>query len=276
MQLDCGGRALDLRHPGVMGIVNITADSFSGDGVAGDVERACAQAFAMERAGAVVIDVGGESTRPGADAVSEQDEIARVVPVIQRLAPHLRVPISVDTRKPAVMRAAVAAGAGLINDISALRAPGALDAARELGVPVILMHMRGEPATMQDAPHYTDVLREVRDFLAGRIAACVAAGLSPTRLLVDPGFGFGKTVAHNLMLLRQLHQLRDLGLPVVAGLSRKSMIGVVSGAPPGERLPGSLALATLAAWQGAMLLRSHDVAATVQALAMVGAVREAQ
>lgn len=274
MLLNCAGKPLDLSRPAVMGVLNLTPDSFSGDGLAGSVEAACERGLALAAAGAAVIDIGGESTRPGAVRVSVQDELARVLPVIELLAPKLSVPISIDTRHAEVMRAAVGAGAGLINDIAALREPGVLDAAAVLGVPIILMHMLGEPGTMQQAPHYDDVVSEVAEFLAQRVAACEQVGIPRERILIDPGFGFGKTAAHNLALLRGLPVLCRQGLPVVAGLSRKSLIGAVTGAPVTQRLGGSLALALLAAQRGARLLRVHDVDATVQALAMLEAVRD--
>lgn len=274
MLLDCAGKLLDLRRPAVMGVLNLTPDSFSADGLAGDPEAACARALAMQAAGAAVIDIGGESTRPGAKAVSVAEELDRVLPVIEHLAPQLRVPISIDSRQPQVMRAAVAAGAGLINDIAALRTPGALALAGDLTVPVVLMHMQGEPGTMQQEPHYEDVAAEVAAFLAERVAACEQAGISRQRLLLDPGFGFGKTAAHNIELLRGLPRLAQIGLPVLAGLSRKSLIGAVTGAPVMQRLGGSIALALLAAQRGARLLRVHDVEATVQALALLDAVQE--
>ena len=273
MLLNCAGRPLDLSRPAVMGVLNLTPDSFSGDGLAGSVEAACERALALAAAGAAVIDIGGESTRPGAARVSVQDELARVLPVIERLAPQLAVPISIDTRHAAVMRGAVGAGAGLINDIAALREPGALDAAAALGVPVIVMHMQGEPGTMQHAPQYNDVVGEVAAFLAQRVAACESAGIPREHVLIDPGFGFGKTAAHNLALLRGLPVLAEQGLPIVAGLSRKSLIGAVTGAPVTQRLGGSIALALLAAQRGARLLRVHDVDATVQALALLDAVQ---
>ncbi|MGE0811127.1 MAG: dihydropteroate synthase [Immundisolibacter sp.] len=273
MLLNCAGKPLDVSRPAVMGVLNLTPDSFSGDGLADDVEAACERALALVAAGAAVIDIGGESTRPGAARVSVDDELARVLPFIERLAPRLTVPISIDTRHAAVMRAAVGAGAGLINDIAALREPGALAAAAGLGVPVIVMHMQGEPGTMQQAPQYDDVVGEVAGFLAQRVAACVAAGIARERILIDPGFGFGKTAAHNLALLRALPVLCRQGLPVVAGLSRKSLIGAVTGAPVTQRLGGSIALGLLAAQRGARLLRVHDVAETVQALAMLDAVQ---
>jgi dihydropteroate synthase len=258
-----------------MGILNVTPDSFSDGGRFLDRAAALAQGRALVAEGADILDVGGESTRPGAASVSVQEELDRVIPVIEALAGELRVPLSIDTSKPEVMRAAVAAGAALINDVAALRRPGALAAAAEAGVPVCLMHMRGEPGTMQRQPMYRDVVAEVRDFLAGRVAACETAGIPRDRLLVDPGFGFGKTLAHNLALLRDLAALRGLGVPVLAGLSRKSMIGaLLDGAPVGERLYGSLAAAVLAVERGAAIVRVHDVAPTVQALRIVAAVRE--
>jgi dihydropteroate synthase len=273
MLLDCAGKPLDLSRPAVMGVLNLTPDSFSGDGLGSDVEAACAQALALQAAGAAVIDIGGESTRPGAARVSVDDELQRVLPVIECLAPQLRVPISIDTRHAQVMRAAVAAGAGLINDVAALREPGALQAAADLGVPVVLMHMQGEPGTMQQAPRYVDVVAEVVGFLEARVAACERAGIARRQLLLDPGFGFGKTVEHNLALLRALPRLAQAGLPVVVGLSRKSLIGALTGAAVTNRLGGSIALALLAAQRGARLLRVHDVEPTVQALAMLEAVQ---
>ncbi|MFZ5492164.1 MAG: dihydropteroate synthase [Pseudomonadota bacterium] len=273
MLLNCAGKPLDLSRPAVMGVLNLTPDSFSGDGLAGSVDAACARALALQASGAAVIDIGGESTRPGAARVSVPEELGRVLPVIERLAGQLTVPISIDTRHAEVMRAAVGAGAGLINDVAALREPGALAAAAALGVPVILMHMQGEPGSMQQAPHYGDVVAEVAAFLAGRVAACERAGMARERLLLDPGFGFGKTAEHNLALLRGLPVLARQGLPVVAGLSRKSLIGAITGAPVTQRLGGSVALALLAAERGAHLLRVHDVEATVQALAMLAAVQ---
>lgn len=270
--IDCGGRPLDLTRIQVMGILNITPDSFSDGGVFLEPERAVAHGRAMVAAGAGIIDVGGESTRPGATAVSEDEELDRVIPVVEALSAALEVPVSVDTSKPAVMRAAVAAGAGLINDVYALREPGAVEAAAELEVPVCLMHMRGEPRTMQVNPEYEDVVGEVRAFLKERIAVCEAAGIHRQRLLADPGFGFGKSPEHNLALLRRLEAFTALGVPVLAGLSRKSLIGHVLGRPVDERLAGSIALAVLAATRGARILRVHDVAETVDAVRMVEAV----
>ena len=273
--LHCGAYTLDLARPRVMGILNVTPDSFSDGGRFFDREAALRQGRVLVAEGADILDVGGESTRPGAETVPVQEELDRVIPVIEALAGELPVPLSVDTSKPEVMRAAVAAGASLINDVAALRRPGALAAAAASGVPVCLMHMQGEPGTMQQQPTYRDVVAEVRDFLAGRMAACEAAGIPRDRLLLDPGFGFGKTVAHNLALLRDLPALRGLGVPVLVGLSRKSMIGaLLDGAPVGQRLYGSLAAAVLAVERGAAIVRVHDVAPTVQALRIVAAVRD--
>lgn len=265
MILDCGGRVLDLSRTAVMGILNVTPDSFSDGGFFFDRAGALAHARQMAQEGAAIIDVGGESTRPGAQPVSAEEEIARVVPVIEQLARDLPIPISVDTSKPEVMRAAVAAGAGMINDVRALRVPHALETAAALERPVVLMHMQGNPETMQAAPHYADVVREVREFLAARMAAAQRAGIPATRILVDPGFGFGKTAEHNLELLRHLRELRALA-PVLVGLSRKSMIGRLLNLPVGRRLYASVALALVAARNGARIVRVHDVGATVEAL----------
>ena len=270
--LDCGGRWLDLNEPRVMGILNVTPDSFSDGGRFFTPDAALRHAEAMVAAGAALIDVGGESTRPGATPVAAAEEIRRTAPIIARLAARLPVPIAIDTSKPEVMRAAVAAGAGLINDVRALRQPGALAAAAELGVPVCLMHMQGEPRDMQTAPTYTDVVLEVRAFLRERIAVCAAAGLPVTRLLIDPGFGFGKTLAHNLALLARLSAFADLGPPLLVGLSRKSMLGQIADCPLEQRLAPSLAAAVLAVVRGARIVRAHDVAETVQALRVVAAV----
>ena len=276
MRLDCNGKFLDLSRPQVMGVLNITPDSFSDGGDFFDPQRALDRALQMQDEGAAVIDVGGESTRPGAGPVSASDELQRVIPVIDALQAQLTVPISIDTRKPEVMQAAVAAGAGLINDVNALRAPGALEAARASAVPVCLMHMHGDPRTMQADPHYADVVAEVKTFLLQRVAACEAAGIGRQRLLLDPGFGFGKTVEHNLQLLARLEELATTGLPVVVGLSRKSMIGKLLGLDIAERLPASIALAVLAVERGARLVRAHDVAATWQAVQMQAAVQRVQ
>jgi dihydropteroate synthase len=271
--LDCGGRKLDLSRTAVMGILNVTPDSFSDGGVFLAREDAVAHARRMVGDGAGIIDVGGESTRPGAQAVSVQQELDRVIPVIEALRNEIPVPISIDSTKPEVMRAAIAAGAGFINDVQALRAEGALTAAAALNVPVCLMHMRGEPRTMQDEPRYADVVGEVRDFLTQRLDACARAGIPRARLVIDPGFGFGKTLEHNLALLRGLREFTALGAPVLAGLSRKSMIGKALGLPVGQRLHASVALALLAVQNGASIIRTHDVGPTLEAIRMLEAVQ---
>lgn len=271
--LDCGGRQLDLAHPLVMGILNVTPDSFSDGGRFAALDAARRHAQKMVAEGAALIDVGGESTRPGAAPVSVAEELGRVMPVVEALAGEFPVPISVDTSRPEVIRAAAAAGAGLINDVRALRMPGALTAAAETGLPICLMHMRGEPATMQQAADYADVVADVEAFLRERVACCTQAGISPERLLVDPGFGFGKMLHHNLALLAGLPRLAALGQPLLVGLSRKAMIGTLTGRPVAERLPGSLAAAVLAVERGARIVRCHDVGPTVEALRIVQAVR---
>ncbi|HVU80455.1 MAG TPA: dihydropteroate synthase [Rhodanobacteraceae bacterium] len=271
--LDCNGRALKLDRPRICGILNLTDDSFSGDGLHDDVQAAVAQGVAMVEQGADMLDVGAESTRPGATTVEAATEAERVVPVIEALAKRVEVPISIDTSKPEVMRAAVTAGAGFINDVHALRREGALDAAAELKVPVCLMHMQGEPGTMQDDPHYDDVIGEVHRFLAERVFACEMAGIDKRRVLVDPGFGFGKTLEHNLALLRALERFRDLAAGVFVGISRKAMIGTLTGRNGGaDRATGSAAAAMIAVQRGAMIVRVHDVAATRDALAVWQAV----
>lgn len=266
MTLDCAGKMLDLSRPRVMGILNVTPDSFSDGGRFDSPDDALRQAAAMVADGADLLDVGGESTRPGAQAVSLDEELARVVPVIERLSGEFGVPVSIDTSKPAVMTAAVAAGAGFINDVNALKSPGAIRAAADCGVPVCLMHMRGEPRTMQSAPQYDDVVADIIAYLAERIAACEAGGLLRSRLLVDPGFGFGKTLQHNLQLLRGMSQFQRLGVPVLVGISRKSMLGAVTGREVDERVVASVAAALLAVERGARIVRVHDVAATVDAV----------
>jgi dihydropteroate synthase len=271
-KLDCAGRELVLDRPRVMGIVNVTPDSFSDGGSHDTTEAAVAHGLRLAAEGADVLDVGGESTRPGADEVTLEEELRRVVPVIERLVRETSLPVSVDTSKPEVMHAAVAAGAGLINDVYALRREGALDAAAALGVPVVLMHMQGEPRSMQSAPTYDDLVGEVHRFLAERIFACEMAGIPKKRIVLDPGYGFGKTSAHNLLLLRQQARLLDLGLPLLAGLSRKRTLGELTGREPGERLAASVAAAVLAAEYGAKILRVHDVAATVDAMKVWAAV----
>ena len=272
-QLDCAGRLLRLDVPRDMGIVNVTPDSFSDGGAHATAGDAVAHGLRLAEEGADVLDVGGESTRPGASEVPLDEELRRVLPVVERLAKETSLPISIDTSKPEVMRAAVAAGAGMINDVSALRRDGALEAAAALGVPVVLMHMLGEPRSMQDAPVYDDVVAEVHRFLAERIFAAEMAGIDKKRIVVDPGFGFGKTLEHNLVLLAQLERFAELGVPVMAGLSRKQGIGALTGrGEPRERVHGSVAAALVAAQRGARLLRVHDVAATVDAMKVWNAV----
>ncbi|TLY62395.1 MAG: dihydropteroate synthase [Gammaproteobacteria bacterium] len=256
-----------------MGVVNVTPDSFSDGGRFFSVGAAVEHGLRLAQQGAALIDVGGESTRPGAEPVGTEEELRRVVPVIERLRAGTTAIISVDTSKPEVMRAASAAGAGLINDVRALREPGALAAAAASGCAVCLMHMQGEPRTMQRAPSYVDVVGEVRTFLAGRVAESIAAGLTPERLVVDPGFGFGKTLEHNLALLRRLGELAADGPAVLVGLSRKSMLGTLTERAAGERVYGSVALAVIAALNGARIIRAHDVAATVEALKVTAAVQ---
>lgn len=285
--LRAGDRVIDLSTPTIMGILNTTPDSFSdgghlraGDDVAGgfrvSVHRALAAAEAMVTAGAGIIDVGGESTRPGAAAVSEQEEIDRVVPVVAAIRERLDVLISVDTSTPRVMSEALAAGAGLINDVRALSVPGALDAVAASAAAVCLMHMRGEPRTMQQDVAYTDVVEEVFLFLQQRRDECESAGIAADRIVVDPGFGFGKTVGHNYQLLAGLARFHALQVPLLIGLSRKSMIGLVVERPVAERLAGSLAATVYALQAGASIIRTHDVAATRDVVRIHGAVTAAQ
>ena len=270
--LDCAGRKLLLDRPRIMGIVNVTPDSFADGGSHASLELAFAHALMLAGQGADILDIGGESTRPGAGEVPLQQELDRVLPVIERLASETALPISIDTSKPEVMRAAVAAGAGLINDVHALRRDGAVETAAQLRVPVCLVHMQGEPRTMQDAPHYEDVVAEVHGFFTQRLFACEMAGIDRKKLLIDPGFGFGKSLEHNLRLLRQLSRLAEIGVPVLAGLSRKGMIGTITGRAMKDRATGSAAAALIAVQNGAALVRVHDVAATADALAIWQAV----
>ena len=259
-----------------MGVLNVTPDSFSDGGRFADRDAAVRHAEAMANAGAALVDIGGESTRPGADAVTEQQELDRVIPVVEAIRSRIDLPMSVDTSKPGVMRAAAAAGAALINDVRALREPGALEAAAATGGPVCLMHMQGQPRTMQANPHYTDVTVEVTSFLQERLAACADAGIGRERLLIDPGFGFGKTLRHNVELLANLRQLAAIGPPLLVGLSRKSSLGALTGRELDERLPASLAAAVVAVMHGASIVRAHDVAETVDAIKTAAAVLEIQ
>lgn len=275
--LDCGGRSIDLGLPQVMGILNLTPDSFSDGGRFLARDAALSHARQMVSEGAAIIDIGGESTRPGAQSVTTEQELERVIPVIEALAGEVPVPISIDTSKPEVMKEAVSAGAGMLNDVLALRAPGAVAAAAEADVPICLMHMQGEPRTMQNAPAYSDVVKEVRDFLLERREVCIKAGIPHNRILFDPGFGFGKSLQHNLALLKDLPTFVSTGAPILVGISRKSMIGSLLGdAPVNERVFGSIAAAVLAVNSGAAIIRAHDVRATVEALKVVSAVRSAE
>ncbi|HTI46242.1 MAG TPA: dihydropteroate synthase [Casimicrobiaceae bacterium] len=265
--LQCGGHRLDLTRPRVMGVVNATPDSFSDGGRYLDPAQAIAHARQLVADGADIVDVGGESTRPGADEVSAAAECARVLPVVRALALDGAI-VSVDTSKPEVIRAAVDAGASMINDVRALRVAGALDAAAASGAAVCLMHMKGDPRTMQQAPQYADVVADVREFLAERIDAARAAGIPAERIAVDPGFGFGKTLEHNVAVMRGLPALAALGYPVVVGYSRKSSLGAITGRGPHDRLAASLAAALVAIARGARIVRVHDVRETVDALAV--------
>jgi dihydropteroate synthase len=276
MLLSCRQHTLDLSRPVVMGVLNVTPDSFSDGGRFLDPGEAVRQARRMAAEGAALIDVGGESTRPGADPVDTADEIDRVIPVIEALVAGLEVPVSVDTSKPEVMAAALEAGACMVNDVLALRAPGALEAVAASGAAVCLMHMQGSPRSMQADPRYDDVVQDVHHFLSERVAVCEAAGMDRSRLVIDPGFGFGKTLEHNLALLAGLDDFTRDGLPVLVGLSRKSMIGQLTGRPVQERLAGSVALAALAVERGASIVRAHDVAATVDAVRIAAEVRRRQ
>jgi len=270
--LQCGPFKLSLERPLVMGVVNVTPDSFSDGGLYVGAKQAVAHARRLVEEGADILDIGGESTRPGAASVALDEERQRVLPVLEALA-GCRVPLSVDTRKPEFMLEAIAAGAAMINDVTALTAPAALAAVAHSPVAVCLMHMQGDPETMQESPGYQDVVREVRDYLAQRVAAAEQAGIARDRIVVDPGFGFGKTVEHNLALLRSLAEFRSLGGALLAGLSRKAMLGKLTGREPQERVHASIAAALLAVQNGAQIVRVHDVAATRDALAVWNAVK---
>lgn len=271
--LRCGARRLDLRAPVVMGVLNVTPDSFSDGGRHPTPEAAVAHARRLVAEGAAIVDVGGESTRPGAVPPPVEEEIRRVVPVIAAIARELDVVVSVDTSRAPVIEAAVAAGATLVNDVRGLRDAEALAAAARAGVAVCAMHMQGEPATMQQDPRYGDVVEEVRTYLVERVRACIEAGVAPDAILVDPGFGFGKTLEHHLALLESLEEFTTLGAPLLVGVSRKSIVGALTGRPVGERLAGSVALAALAASRGAAVLRAHDVGPTVDAVRIGAALR---
>lgn len=273
--LRCGKHQLDLTHAHVMGILNVTPDSFSDGGRYTSLELALLRAHDMVAAGASIIDIGGESTRPGAALVSAQQELDRVAPLVERIAAECDVIISVDTSTPAVIRESARLGAGLINDVRSLQRDGALDAAAATHLPVCLMHMRGEPQTMQDEPYYNDVAVEVAGFLQERIDACVAAGIAVERIVLDPGFGFAKNTQHNYELFKRLPELLSLQRPLLVGVSRKSMIGNILQQPVDQRLYGSLALAVMALERGARILRVHDVAATMDALKIFNAVQDA-
>ncbi|WP_226507092.1 dihydropteroate synthase [Pseudomonas sp. MWU16-30317] len=275
-RLPCGNRVLDLSRTHVMGILNITPDSFSDGGRFAQRDLAIRHAVAMVEAGATLIDVGGESTRPGAKVVGVAEELDRVAPVVDAIARELDVIISVDTSTPQVISETARLGAGLINDVRSLRRPGALQAAADTGLPVCLMHMLGEPGDMQDSPHYDDLVGEVSAFLDERMQACVAAGIPVERVVLDPGFGFAKTHEHNLSLFRHMEALHALGRPLLVGVSRKSMVGRALNRTVDQRLSGSLALAAMAMFKGARILRVHDVAETVDVVRMIAAVEAAE
>ena len=271
MKLVAQGSTLDLSHPHVMGILNVTPDSFSDGGTHNTLVEAVKHANLMINAGATIIDIGGESTRPGAADVSVEEELARVIPTVEAIAQRFEVWISVDTSKPEVIRESARVGAHLINDIRSLTEPGALEAAAETGLPVCLMHMQGQPKTMQDAPKYADVFADVERFFIEHIVRCERAGIAKDKLLLDPGFGFGKNLSHNYELLARLGEFHHFGLPLLVGMSRKSMVGQLLNVGPTERLNGSLACAVIAAMQGAQIIRVHDVKETVEALRVVEA-----
>ena len=277
--LNCAGRLLNLSHPVIMGVINTTPDSFSDGGTLYrgkqlDLDLALVRAADMVSRGAAILDIGGESTRPGAAPVTVAQENERVLPLVERVSAELDVIISVDTSSPELMAEAARAGAGLINDVRALSRPGALESAAAAGLPVCLMHMQGQPGNMQASPHYDNVVAEVAQFLLQRVAACESVGIPRENLLLDPGFGFGKSLAHNMLLLRELPKLADLGMPLLVGLSRKSLIGKLLGREVDERLPASLALAVMAVERGAAIIRTHDVGETADALAMWVAMQE--
>lgn len=270
--LKCGRFDLDLERPRIMAIINTTPDSFSGDGLGHDLDAALRRCESAVAAGAHMLDIGGESTRPGSESVSEQEELDRVIPLVERLA-GWPVPVSIDTVKPVVMRASLAAGASLINDINGFRAPGAIEAVRDSDAALCVMHMQGEPRSMQAAPHYDDVVGEVIEFLNNQVRALEAQGVAKARILLDPGFGFGKTLEHNLALMRALDRFLETGYPLLIGVSRKSMLGAITGRGVEERATASVAAALVAIERGARIVRVHDVAATRDAVAVWEAVR---
>ena len=277
MKLHFSSQIIDLNQPCIMGILNLTPDSFSDGGLFINKDSALKHVTQMISDGALIIDIGGESSRPGADQISVDEECQRVIPVIQAIREMSDIPLSIDSSKPEVMQQAVSSGASMINDVNALRADGAVELAANLNVPVCLMHMQGLPRTMQHTPMYKDVVQEVKGFLKQRIDVCVKAGIKPSNIIIDPGFGFGKTLEHNLTLFKHLKKFEQLGCPLLVGVSRKSMIGqVLDNAPVDERLHGSIALATLAAWMNANILRVHDVKATADGLKLCQAIKEAK
>ncbi len=276
MKLFARDSHLDLSFPHVMGILNVTPDSFSDGGKHNALVDALTHTNEMVNAGATIIDVGGESTRPGADEVSVEEELERVIPVIDAIAQRFEVWISVDTSKADVIREAARVGAHIINDVRSLSEPGALEAAASTGLPVCLMHMQGEPRTMQQAPVYENILSEVDTYFAQQIARCEAAGIKKERLILDPGFGFGKNLSHNYELLAHLGDFHHFGLPLLVGVSRKSMIGQLLNVGPSQRLTGSLSCAVIAAMQGAQIIRAHDVKETAEAMRVVEATRRAK
>ncbi|MBP2168466.1 dihydropteroate synthase [Erwinia toletana] len=276
MKLHARNSVLDLSYPQVMGILNVTPDSFSDGGKHNSLIQALTHANEMINAGATIIDIGGESTRPGAAEVSVEEELERVIPVVEAIAQRFEVWISVDTSKPEVIRESARVGAHIINDIRSLQEPGALQAAAETGLPVCLMHMQGNPQSMQQAPHYDNLLAEVDAYFVQQIARCTAAGIKKEQLLLDPGFGFGKNLSHNYQLLAHLADFHHFGLPLLVGMSRKSMVGQLLNVGPSQRLTGSIACAVIAAMQGAQIVRVHDVKETVEAMRVVEATRSAK
>ncbi|HEN3357874.1 TPA: dihydropteroate synthase [Yersinia enterocolitica] len=276
MHLTARDLVLDLTRPQVMGILNVTPDSFSDGGRHNNLDKALQHAERMLSAGATLIDIGGESTRPGATEVSEQEELDRVVPVVEALAKRFDVWLSVDTSKAAVITESARAGAHLINDIRSLQEPGALEAAAKTGLPVCLMHMQGQPQSMQQSPHYDDLMTDVNQFFKHHIDRCIAASIAKSKLLLDPGFGFGKNLAHNYQLLARLAELHHFELPLLVGMSRKSMVGQLLNVPPQQRVIGSVACAVIAAMQGAQIVRVHDVKETVEAMRVVEATLSAK